>query len=81
MFESLKLTIDRTLPYWNDIIVPQVSRFFVMKFYWKIRNFILQHICTKVLKRIFSSKLDKGKQKDSDCCTWEFFKRYRETSR
>ena len=81
MFESLKLTIDRTLPYWNDVIVPQVSRFFVMKFYWKIRNFILQNICTKVLKRIFSSKLDKGKQKDSDCCTWEFFKRYRETSR
>ena len=80
MFESLKLTIDRTLPYWNDVIVPQVSRFFVMKFYLKIRN-ILQHICTKVLKRIFSSKLDKGKQKDSDCCTWEFFKRYRETSR
>ena len=25
MFESLKLTIDRTLPYWNDVIVPQVS--------------------------------------------------------
>ena len=24
MFESLKLTIDRTLPYWNDVIVPQV---------------------------------------------------------
>lgn len=38
MFESLKLTIDRTLPYWNDVIVPQVSRFFAMKFYWKIRN-------------------------------------------
>ena len=38
MFESLKLTIDRTLPYWNDVIVPQVSRFSAMKFYWKIRN-------------------------------------------
>lgn len=25
MFESLKLTIERTLPYWNDTIVPQVS--------------------------------------------------------
>lgn len=25
MFESLKLTIERTLPYWNNIIVPQVS--------------------------------------------------------
>lgn len=25
MFESLKLTIERTLPYWNDVIVPQVS--------------------------------------------------------
>lgn len=25
MFESLKLTIQRTLPYWNDVIVPQVS--------------------------------------------------------
>ena len=24
MFESLKLTIERTLPYWNDVIVPQV---------------------------------------------------------
>ena len=24
MFESLKLTIDRTLPYWNDVIIPQV---------------------------------------------------------
>ena len=57
MFESLKLTIDRTLPYWNDVIVPQVSRFFVMKFYLKIRNFILQHICTKVLKRIFFFKI------------------------
>lgn len=24
MFESLKLTIERTLPYWNNVIVPQV---------------------------------------------------------
>ena len=22
--ESLKMTIDRTLPYWNDVIIPQV---------------------------------------------------------
>ena len=26
MYESLKLTIDRTLPYWNETIVPQVRR-------------------------------------------------------
>lgn len=25
MFESLKLTIERTLPYWNDVIIPQAS--------------------------------------------------------
>lgn len=25
MFESLKLTIERTLPYWNDSIVPQIK--------------------------------------------------------
>ena len=25
MFESLKLTIDRTLPYWNNVIVPQIK--------------------------------------------------------
>ncbi|MCL4132823.1 UNVERIFIED_CONTAM: hypothetical protein GTU68_008561 [Idotea baltica] len=25
MFESLKLTIARTLPYWNDVIVPQMK--------------------------------------------------------
>ena len=25
MAESLKLTIQRTLPYWNDQIVPDVS--------------------------------------------------------
>ncbi|PNF30407.1 Phosphoglycerate mutase 2 [Cryptotermes secundus] len=25
MFESLKLTIQRTLPYWNDVIVPQIK--------------------------------------------------------
>nr|ACO10262.1 Phosphoglycerate mutase 2 [Caligus rogercresseyi]ACO11441.1 Phosphoglycerate mutase 2 [Caligus rogercresseyi] len=25
MFESLKLTIGRTLPYWNDVIVPQIK--------------------------------------------------------
>lgn len=25
MFESLKLTIARTLPYWNDIIIPQMK--------------------------------------------------------
>ncbi|KAF2363840.1 Phosphoglycerate mutase 1 [Trinorchestia longiramus] len=25
MFESLKLTIERTLPYWNDTIVPQLK--------------------------------------------------------
>lgn len=24
MFESLKLTIERTLPYWNDVIIPKV---------------------------------------------------------
>ncbi|CAL7937699.1 unnamed protein product [Xylocopa violacea] len=24
-FESLKLTIERTLPYWNDIIIPQLK--------------------------------------------------------
>lgn len=24
-FESLKLTIERTLPYWNDVIVPQIK--------------------------------------------------------
>ena len=24
MYESLKLTIARTLPYWNNIIVPQI---------------------------------------------------------
>jgi len=26
MFESLKLTIARTLPYWNDIILPEVKK-------------------------------------------------------
>merc|ERR1712038_1747377 len=25
MFESLKLTIARTLPYWNEVIVPQIK--------------------------------------------------------
>ncbi|XP_068623279.1 phosphoglycerate mutase 1 [Battus philenor] len=25
MFESLKLTIERTLPYWNSVIVPQIK--------------------------------------------------------
>ena len=25
MFESLKLTIERTLPYWNEVVVPQVK--------------------------------------------------------
>lgn len=25
MFESLKLTIQRTLPYWNDVIIPQLK--------------------------------------------------------
>ncbi|TMW51629.1 hypothetical protein DOY81_003279 [Sarcophaga bullata] len=25
MFESLKLTIERTLPYWNDVIIPQMK--------------------------------------------------------
>jgi len=25
MFESLKLTIDRTLPYWNDVIAPDIK--------------------------------------------------------
>jgi len=24
-FESLKLTIQRTLPYWNDVIIPQIK--------------------------------------------------------
>jgi len=24
-FESLKLTIERTLPYWNDVIVPEMK--------------------------------------------------------
>ena len=24
-FESLKLTIERTLPYWNDVIVPSIK--------------------------------------------------------
>ncbi|OXA47316.1 Phosphoglycerate mutase 2 [Folsomia candida] len=24
-FETLKLTIDRTLPYWNDVILPQIK--------------------------------------------------------
>jgi len=24
-FESLKLTIERTLPYWNDVIIPQMK--------------------------------------------------------
>lgn len=24
-FESLKMTIERTLPYWNDVIVPQIK--------------------------------------------------------
>lgn len=24
-FESLKLTIERTLPYWNDVIIPKVK--------------------------------------------------------
>lgn len=25
-FESLKLTIQRTLPYWDDVIVPQMKQ-------------------------------------------------------
>ena len=33
MYESLKLTIERTLPYWNDVIVPQASFFRVLKSY------------------------------------------------
>ena len=31
MFESLKLTIERTLPYWNDQIVPQVLTLLLKK--------------------------------------------------
>ena len=81
MFESLKLTIDRTLPYWNDVIVPQVSRFFFTKFYWKIPNHYIATYLYESIETRISSKLDKGKQKDFDCCTWQFFKRYRETSR
>lgn len=30
MFESLKLTIERTLPYWNNVIVPQVCSFYLL---------------------------------------------------
>lgn len=26
MFESLQMTIERTLPYWNKIIVPEVCQ-------------------------------------------------------
>lgn len=26
MFESLKLTLERTLPYWDKVIMPQISR-------------------------------------------------------
>jgi len=25
-FESLKLTIERTLPFWNDVVVPQIKQ-------------------------------------------------------
>lgn len=35
MFESLKLTIERTLPYWNDVIIPEVIIFksLILAFY------------------------------------------------
>ena len=28
--ESLKLTIDRTLPYWNEVIVPEMKVFYIL---------------------------------------------------
>ena len=36
MFESLKLTIERTLPYWNDVIVPQMKRLHIINTFLKV---------------------------------------------
>jgi bisphosphoglycerate-dependent phosphoglycerate mutase len=39
MVESLKLAVERALPYWNDVIVPEI------KVLW--RKFVekLEHLC------------------------------------
>ena len=53
MFESLKLTIERTLPYWNDVIVPQIKEgkkvrevFVSLPVSPKLHGFYAQTLCT-----------------------------------
>ena len=57
MFESLKLTIERTLPYWNDVIVPQMKegkRILIAAHGNSLRG-IVKHLDSKISQKTIKS--------------------------
>lgn len=55
MFESLKLTIERTLPYWNDCIVPQLKegKKILIAAHGNSLRGIVKHLDSKYISKCF----------------------------
>jgi len=55
MFESLKLTIQRTLPYWNDVIIPQLKegKQILIAAHGNSLRGIVKHLDSKFLAYLF----------------------------
>jgi 2,3-bisphosphoglycerate-dependent phosphoglycerate mutase len=57
-FESLKLTIQRTLPYWNETIIPQLKagKKIIIAAHGNSLRGIVKHLDRKCRRHIFASK-------------------------
>jgi len=56
LFESLKLTIERTLPYWNNVIVPQIKegRSILIAAHGNSLRGIVKHLESKIRSSFFN---------------------------
>ena len=56
-FESLKLTIERTLPYWNNVIVPQIKegKSILIAAHGNSLRGIVKHLDSKIFKKIMTA--------------------------
>ncbi|XP_036323304.1 phosphoglycerate mutase 2-like [Rhagoletis pomonella] len=62
MFESLKLTIERTLPYWNETIVPQIKegKFIIISAHGNSLRGIVKHLDNLSEDQIMALNLPTG---------------------
>uniref|UniRef100_A0A671PWH0 Phosphoglycerate mutase n=2 Tax=Sinocyclocheilus anshuiensis TaxID=1608454 RepID=A0A671PWH0_9TELE len=80
--ESLKDTIARALPFWNEEIVPQIKegKKVLIAAHGNSLRGIVKHLEGNYPTVLFQSLIEGGKE-SVDCCSWKQFERHCETLR